>query len=399
MPRDNDEITSDGFSCAYDRFYAGPHRVERVSGPSLRSAFLPKLSAGGRKMLSQSYGDSFVRGQLEHYGVQFGESEISGSEQIVRLREQMHAERLAILTPAQLSSHPEWTMERYFVSAGRPDCSKTATTVGIPLDPGSSYRAGQMREAASAVPGLHHETSHGSKTQTIFMGWDAAAVSKAAQGHAAKEAKELRAVKDEKESEHRELHAEYIESLKRKKGPEKPKPYSRVGSYITCQEIEEQWPEQGEDLGLDIRQTKEAGVFEASFDFGILEGVMILGTDEKTVEQYCSQLDREDEARWDEGTETKRTSESGLNIPRAPREKPPHPATGEGVISHTASGGAILFKDQSLAGFTGKASLPYVGESVTFRALKISDAAADPQDSWADYSERACERARVRRWR
>ncbi|OWP04507.1 hypothetical protein B2J93_1366 [Marssonina coronariae] len=314
MPRDDDEITRDRFSCAYDRFYAGPHRVERVSGPSLRSAFLPNLSAGGRKMLSQSYSDSFVRGQLEHYGVQFGESEISRSEQ-------MHAEWLAILTPAQLSSHPEWTMERYFVSAGRPDRSKTATTVGIPLDPGSSYRAGQMREAASAVPGLHHETSYGSKTQTIFMGWDAAAVSKAAKGHAAKEAKECRAVKDEKESEHRELHAEYIESLKRKKGPEKPKPYSRVGSYITCQEIEEQWPEQGEDLGLDIRQTKEAGVFEASFDFGILEEVMILGTDEKTVEQYCSQLDR-----WDEETETKRTSESGLNIPRAPREKPPHPA-------------------------------------------------------------------------
>ena len=82
-------------------------------------------------------------------------------------------------------------MERYFLSSGRPDRLKTTTVVGIPPDRHSSYCSGQMREAASNVTGLHQETGLGPETQTIFMGWDAAVMSKAAKGHSAAEAESV----------------------------------------------------------------------------------------------------------------------------------------------------------------------------------------------------------------
>ncbi len=74
--------------------------------------------------------------------------------------------------PERLSDHPDWVMERYLLSSGRPDHTKTTTVVGVPLDPHNSYRAGKMREAARKVAGLHQKTGVGPKTQTIFMGWD-----------------------------------------------------------------------------------------------------------------------------------------------------------------------------------------------------------------------------------
>jgi hypothetical protein len=86
------------------------------------------------------------------------------------MREQMHAEWLKKLTPEQLSNSPEWITEKYFLSSGKPDRTKTTTVVGIPLGRYSSYGAGQVREAASNVAGLHQETSLGPKTQTVFMG-------------------------------------------------------------------------------------------------------------------------------------------------------------------------------------------------------------------------------------
>jgi hypothetical protein len=453
---DNDIITRDGFACAYGRFYAQPGRVERVNGFSLRSMFLPKLTPEGRRQLNAGYSDNFVRGQLKHYGVQFDESEISGNgtllmkkvlqagkcdkvpDHISELREQMHTEWLNKRTPEQLSNHPEWVIERYFLSSGRLDHTKTTTVVGIPLPQHSSYRASQMHEAASKVTGLHQATGLGPKTQTIFMGWDSVAVGKAAKSHAAKEAKELQAAENEREDERAEIHTDYLNTLKRKKSL---RTYSPVGSYIIdCKQIEGEWPDRAGDLSLDIRQTKEPNVFEASFDFGVLEGVMIISAEKDALEQYCSQLDREAESDGDEVEEgdwseeededrekievedkvendrkpttgSKRRAEALRGHSPPPKKSKARAAqpriyllklkcreTGEGVIQSTEERGTIKFKDENLASFIGKANLPCVGQGVPFTARKISDAPACPGNSWADYSERAYEYARVRRW-
>ncbi len=451
----NGDITREGFACSYGRFYAEPGRVEQVEGSSLRAMFLPKLSPEGksfalrtmylprltpkgRKKVDAGYSDYFVRGQLKHYGVPFDEREISGSgtllmkkvlqagkcdkvpDHIAELREQMHAEWIGGLTPERLSIEPKWVIERYFLSSGRPERTKTTAVVGIPFDRHSSYRAGQMRDAASKIAGLHQETGLGPKTQTVFMGWDSGAVNTSANNHAKKEAEELQAAEDEREDERAEMHSAYLHTLK----PDKS--YSPVGSYIVdCEEIKCQWPDQADDLSLDICQTREPDIFDASFDFGVLEGVMIISTDKNALEQYCSQLDREADSNSDaeeddeeDEDEDKRTTFSkrkakatrGRGHPskksKAGRAAQPRTyqlklkcrETGEGETQSTAMNGTIKFKDGKLASFMGKADLPCVGQGVPFTARKISDAPSHSENSWAYYSETVYDYARVGRW-
>ncbi|KAH8156883.1 hypothetical protein CIB48_g11363 [Xylaria polymorpha] len=105
---------------------------------------------------------------------------------------------------------------------------------------------------------------------------------------------------------------------------------------ISCDEIEGGWPDQAGDLSLDIRATDEPGVFEASFDFGILEGVMIMSTDKKKLEEYCSQLGADDSDEYDDEDEDEeeveddyeRKVETGSKRksnppPRSTRPRPP----------------------------------------------------------------------------
>ena len=441
---DDDDVTRDGFHSSYGRFYASPGRVERVDGFSLRRMFLPKLTPEGRKCLNAGYSDYFVRGQLKHYGILFDEREFSGNgtlllkkvlqagkcdkvpDHISELREQMHAQWINKRTPEQLYHSPEWFVEKYFLSSGRPDHTKTTTVVGMPLDRFSSYRAGQVREAASNVTGLHQETGFGPKTQTVFMGWDPVAVSKAARGHAAKEAKQQQAAENERENDRAQAHTNYLASLKRKKSPKGPKTHSLVGSYIVrCKEIEEQWPDQADDLNLDISQSDEPGIFEASFEFGVLEGVMIISAEEDALERYCSQLDREAEPEWDEEDDDEYETESARKPTTGSKRKAEAPQgqgrptkksnsgavqphtyllklkcreTGEGEIQYTAQKGSLRFRDKTLTSFIGKADLPCVGQGVPFSGRKISDVPTQSGNEWADYSESAHGYANVRRW-
>ncbi|KAF3012312.1 hypothetical protein E8E14_001206 [Neopestalotiopsis sp. 37M] len=433
-----DEVARDGFECAFGRFYALPGRVERVEGSHLRSMFLPKLRPG------QGTSYDFVRGQLKHYGVQYEEEEFSGNgtllmkkvlqagkcdkvpEHIITLQKQMHAEWLDKLTPEELSGHPNWVMEKFFLSNGEPDPTKASTVVGIPLPQFSSYRAGELREAASKVPGLHQATGSGPNTQTIFLGWDQRAVTKAASGHAATEAKKVQDAKEERDTERSEMHSDYLRSLK------KNQKASPVGSYIIdCEEIEKEWPDQADDLNLDIRPTEGPDVFEADFEFGVLEGVMVISLKENAILDYCAKLDREadKEYYWDHeeddndndddedddeqdddddelGYREKPTTgtKRGAVAPKGrgqPSKKVKTASaqcltymlrsrcreTGEGMIYFQDEPGTITFKGGNLASFTAVAALPCVGRHVKFTGRKISGVAAHSGSSWNDYSE------------
>ena len=435
------DVIRDGFAYSYGMFYARPGRVERVEGSSLRSMFLPRLTREGRRKIDAAHSDYFVRGQLKHYGVQFDESEIHGDgfllmqkvlqagkcdrvpDHITELREQMHTEWINKLPLERLSSFPKWLMERYFLSSGQPDHTKTTTVIGVRLDRFDLYRSSEIHEAANKVAGLHQVTGTGPRTQTIFMGWDSVAVSKAAEGYGAKEAKELQDAEDKRENERVKLHTDYLNSLKQSaKGP---KTYSPVGSYvINCKEIEEQWPDDAENLSLDIRQTKEPGVFEASFDFGVLKGIMVISAEKSALKQYCSQLDRDAMSDWDEEDEdqdgeededededdddvrndrkptpgSKRKAEAPRGQGRLPKKSKTGATqpytyllrfkcreTGEGELQPTQEG-TITFKDENLASFIGKADLPCVGDDEPFTGRKISNEPARPRNSWDDYT-------------
>lgn len=446
-----DEVARDGFECAFGRFYALPGRVERVEGSHLRGMFLPKLRPG------QGTSYDFVLDQLKHYGVQYEEEEFSGNgtllmkkvlqagkcdkvpKHITALQKQMHVEWLDKLTPEELSDHPNWVMEKFFLSNGEPDPTKASTVVGIPLPRFSSYRAGELREAASKVPGLHQATGSGPKTQTIFLGWDKRAVSKAASVHAAIEARKLQDAKEERDTERSEMHLDYLRSLKKNQKP------SPVGSYIIdCEEIEQQWPDQSDNLNLDILPTEDPNVFEADFEFGVLEGVMVISTEESAILNYCVERNREADREhyWDEEEEedddndddedddeqdddddevgynekpTKGTKR-GAVTPKGrgqPSKKVKTASaqcltymlrsrcreTGEGTIYSQDQPGSITFKGGNLASFTAVAALPCVGQHVKFTGRKISGVAAHSGTSWNDYSEHQYERERVGRWR
>lgn len=109
--------------------------------------FVPKLTREGARALDNRH---FVATQLMHYGIEVDEKDFKGRG-------------TALLKKAV------------------PDRTKTTTVDGVPLPWSRQYRSQCVIEAASKVPGLI-----GPDTQMIYLGWDAAAVDKAAKGHAAK---------------------------------------------------------------------------------------------------------------------------------------------------------------------------------------------------------------------
>ncbi|KAI9042127.1 uncharacterized protein KD926_006046 [Aspergillus affinis] len=426
------DVKRDGFISACGRFYTERGRIERVNGDSLRGMFLPKLSSSAQRSLRDH--SDFVRGQLQHYGVAFDERQFSGNgtllmkkvlqdgrcdtvpPHILDLEKQMYREWLDDFTPEGLSGHPEWVIDKYFGSEAQPDRTITTSVVGIPFPWSSSYRVSQMQEAADRVTGLHHETGKGSGTKTVYMGWNEAAVQKAAKGHAAKEKAEIEAADREREKERAKLHADYCRQARKGTSP--------VGSYIVdCEMIEGGWPDVTEDLGLNIHATGEPGIFKAEFDFGVLEGVMIIGVDKAGLERYCAQEDESSEYEdgWDEesseddvgqGERSKAGSKRKTTAPKrgaGSKKSKNTPArkyflkmrgreTGEGEIMDISDKGTVTFKDGKFTSFVGEADMSIVGQGVTFTARKVSDTPGSDGREWADYSDRQYERERVGRW-
>ena len=72
----SDGVVRDGFTCEYGRFYA-KGRVERVDSSCLKAMFLPQLTPEAKTLLRANM--NFVRGQLQHYGVDYDDKDISGN--------------------------------------------------------------------------------------------------------------------------------------------------------------------------------------------------------------------------------------------------------------------------------------------------------------------------------
>lgn len=92
-----DDIVRDGFACAFGRFYA-QGRVERIDGSSLKAMFLPRLTAEANTLLQRHYRDSFVCGQLQHYGVDYDEKDISGNGTLL-LKKVLKAGKVRLVPP------------------------------------------------------------------------------------------------------------------------------------------------------------------------------------------------------------------------------------------------------------------------------------------------------------
>ncbi|OAA63483.1 hypothetical protein SPI_03646 [Niveomyces insectorum RCEF 264] len=442
-----------------------PGYVERDECEDLRRMFLPRVTHQGReKLQGRSPRNAYVHGILKHYGVHFTESEITGTgearlrkallagecdkvpDRNARLRDDMHAEWLDKLTPAALSHCPKWIGDKYFLTAGQPDRTKTTSVVGIPTNRYSMHTTVEICKEAAVISGLHHAQALGPKTTVVFMGWDKAAVDKAAvdkaaDGHPPKETKKLEAAQKALDKKRDQQHQAYLDTLAAKQGPHT---YSPVGKYIVrCPEIEDQWPDDAKRLTLSIRPTPTPELFEADFHFGVIEGIMVLSTSADRLELRMAALgevdseDDEDEEEddddgdeegekevdEDESKEEHSTGDGGhpsedvvvsptgpkrlaeaceTNHPAkkakldAPARPPPYLVrlkcreTLEGEIQPYVCKGSITFDDQSLVSFTAQAGLAFVGTE-PFTGRKVSDDVGRGKHSWHEFSWEAFE--------
>lgn len=455
-------MSSHRFVLENGRFLVQPGRMERVDGQSLRTMFLPKLTRQGKKALLDNR--DFVRCQLTHYGIQFEEKDLSGNgtpllkkalqagqcdqvpEHIRQLQEQMYTEFLDKCTLAELTNNPDWLIDKHFLTSGAPGRMKTTTVYGMVVgqtgdffsmdEARNEYRLWKISEAASKIPGLHHKTARGSVTRAIFLGWDAAAVENAASEHVASEPHTSDDSEEvdpdaERDRERDNLHAGYLNALARRKSNTKAmNDDSPVGSYVVDSKyFKKNWGDDAEDLRLDIRKTDTPGVFQANFDFGVFEGIMMICLQKDTLEEYCVEVDLQAEFSEDEMYEEDYDSggaySEGRTLASGSKRKAPgtHVAkkpkkhqsgktqshkyflkircreTGEGEIQDGTEDGTIEFDKKNMATFVGATVLPCYGRAFTFTGRKISDEPSTSEKDWARYSERRHEYEAARRWR
>ncbi|ROV95995.1 hypothetical protein VMCG_08020 [Cytospora schulzeri] len=198
---------------------------------------------------------------------------------------------------------------------------------------------------------------------------------------------------------------------------------SIVGGYaITCEAISGEWPDKGEDFDLNISESSTPGIYEASFDFGILEGAMVLCSDEAVLEEYVDKLeadgyngyddDVDEDHDEDETTVTggkRKAANTARGRPAKKVKKAASPGlkfhilwrgrdTSEGEVQFEPKHGTIKFTNKNYTKFIGEIDLPFVGEDVEFTGEKISNQSNGGRSSWNDYSEAEYERANTNRW-
>ncbi len=83
------EIACDGFTYTSGQFYA-KERVEQIDATRLKALFLPRVSPGRNALLQRHRDGSFVRGQLQQYGLDCHKRYFSGND-IPLLRKMLQA--------------------------------------------------------------------------------------------------------------------------------------------------------------------------------------------------------------------------------------------------------------------------------------------------------------------
>ncbi|KAJ5337129.1 uncharacterized protein N7506_005151 [Penicillium brevicompactum] len=417
------------------------HGMERIEGSTLREMFLPKLTSQGRWALKGN--PRFVRSQLKHYGVDVDEEKYSGNgtnvlksalqagkcdqvpDYIVQLEKELHSKWLSQASPKQLLDNPDWFMQKYFLSDGKSDCSKTTSVIRINLDLYGPGHSDWFIKAANQVTGLHHQrVITGLFDTSIFVGWSKEDVEHAAKKHYREEMTAQKAEEAEEEaqmSKRTNRHVDYVSSLSKNKSNITP-----IGSYtVDSPEIEESWPGMMDDtMGIEIHATDTPGVFQGDFNFRVAEGVMFLCADKYTLEEYCSRPEHnrvdkynfsDDEETDDEELQRKpnqgikrslKTSKSPQKTkqPKAEKGQAIHyflqhksRETGEGVVDFQPHDGKLKFDDERLVSFSGDTSLSILGKC-SFSARKVSDVPHPSGENWSNFSEKTYDRQCIARW-
>ncbi|OCK84555.1 hypothetical protein K432DRAFT_378486 [Lepidopterella palustris CBS 459.81] len=246
-------------------------------------------------------------------------------------------------------------------------------------------------------------------SRTIVVGWNKAAVWGMAAQIGAKQAEEKHEKRKEEWGEVLEAHREFVKN-NAKKSPKTFAYKNAVGSYAVLVDIAMAGP-----LGL-----------EAAFDFGLLEGTMLLADSTVKLELLRDEhegSEKEDDEDEDDDEDDdnagvrggkKRQAPSVVPKARKAKSRKPNPAhprriylqwrgreTQENEIQldyDNSNTGYIDFTDNACTKFEGVASFSLVGEDVAFEGLKIGTTPQARAEPWSNFSEEEYESARVGRW-
>ncbi|PGH19670.1 hypothetical protein AJ80_03825 [Polytolypa hystricis UAMH7299] len=193
-----------------------------------------------------------------------------------------------------------------------------------------------------------------------------------------------------------------------------------VGTYaLTCDAVEENWPDQADDMELTISSepSKTALGFIGGFNLGVLEGTMLLAGNEDTLEKLREEMSADEGSS--SGLNGKADSEISSSSDDGKAEKPTTRndtsstsrrvyfhwrgrETSEGEIHSNNSGqdgkGYLDFTSDSAVAFEGVSSFPVVGEKIVFRGKKTDNKPTSSPEPWADFSESAAKEASAGRW-
>jgi hypothetical protein len=445
---DTGRVQRDGFEWGYGRFRVLHEQTARYSVDALSKMFLPTISAEGKRAISKDR--NFVKTQLKYYGIRYDGHEYKGNgvnlvkkaleagqfdsvpNSILNLEQQLRREWLSTRTLTELREwDPAELVKFYFLDAtGKPDKTMTPEGLAVPLPTFSMYRASLLTDAIGEVQGLNSRR----EGDILLIAWDESGIAKARMaGHAAnRQAEEALKKEDRDRAQSRtDRHERYLRALALKPSTSEPSP---VGQYLVhCQSIEDEWPDTKKvDMTLSIKLSRQAGIYEASFDVGAAVGPMMMSTDRGALEAYMVDMsnvsgddeDSDDDGAGDLGEDTRITDSvadpevtttlplkrkgSGLASDNTKKTKLTsvknfHTVyksreTGEGEIDYESTSGNLTFKDDHFTTFSGSLDLNFTSEAVVIKGRKISDVGC-VEEQWEDYSEQAYECARVARWR
>ncbi|KAI4594401.1 hypothetical protein KJ359_008425 [Pestalotiopsis sp. 9143b] len=310
---------------------------------------------------------------------------------------------------------PDWIMRRYFLTNGQPDRTKTETVVDIPCGR-YDFQMEKTCEAAAEIEGLHCAKGPGPEHKNVFLGWDEAAVQKAAEEHTAADKAKLEAQKASREQARIKSQRKYHLAIEK---PERiAQGFSPVGKYdIDCKEVEDQWPDDAKKMAMNIHATKMPSVFKAQFDFGILEGVIIMSRDLPALLKYCkipAKADESEDDEWDEEGEAEGATDATTGdkrkaaSPTGPRKEAKTDTVESNPLKYhvrlrcrdkaemdncpSPCKGTITFADDKFTRFSGEAVLPGVADHVPFKGYKSAAKPVNKRLEWETFSWEAWSR-------
>ncbi|KAM0541066.1 hypothetical protein ACHAPJ_013391 [Fusarium lateritium] len=459
-------VKSNGFQVTYGRFSAIPGDIDQVGGNRLRELFYPDSLRLKRDQKEASeaarllFKKPFFAGQLKHYGINFPSSAKMGDlrellknavhqgqkwESDVREWDEKEKQRKQeafnrCTTAGEKAAYDlDLFLDHYFLTDGKPDELKTSEPLALE---GFDQRL-TLHLMAETIPGLHTVSGGSGSNRTLCIGWNRSAVINLARSIDSRAREAAKQLKEEKWKEAMEEHLQYVSASTSKTIRPKGKGKQRFdlrqcqGSYIIkCDVVTDGW----EDLALhiltlDIYAGKD-GKLTANYDFGIIEGTMLLADNEESLDAITGTLDdsdadseTEDSEESEDGDEdgereqkkgrkrslvqdTKSKSKAKGKGNRSAKRQKAAPSlsrrvfyrmrgreTGEGEILSDPEPGQIDFLNDGCTKFSGLAyHFPYVSDNVEFSGYRITDSPKGRPESWNDYSEAAYEYARGARW-